>query len=263
MGKVIIMSETTDEPLTFTGFCAGICWGADTSNHEKNFKRGLECLRSRHMRTVEFPQIYMILDGWSARCIRELYTHIIDVTRLQASTRYVDYTDFKYFIPSIISNNPEARDAYEGTMDEIRMTAEYLEKDLGIKREDVANLLPLGMETKIVFRCGLRELINIMEQRLCMRAYHEIRELMEEIKQALVIYSDEWKYLIEEEKIFTPKCESLGYCPERYSCGRKIKKDDFETFVKLADYCHRNGIKDIQDWMDLKAKIEKTMANGG
>ena len=43
MGKVIIQSEyTTENPITMIGTEAGICWGADTSDAKKNYKRGLE-----------------------------------------------------------------------------------------------------------------------------------------------------------------------------------------------------------------------------
>ena len=231
-GRVIILSETCDEPLTFAGKLAGVCWGADTSDHEKNYKRGLDCLQSGHMRVLEYPQIYMIIDGYSARCIRGLYTHIVDVTRLQASTRYIDYKNFDYYTPGVIASNDEAADAYDGAMQQVATTLNYLTNECGVSKEDAANLLPLGMETKIVFRCGLRELINIMEQRLCARAYHEIRKLMYEIIDALRIYSDEWKTLIDEYEVFTPKCNRLHYCPERYSCGREVSKATLERYIK-------------------------------
>ena len=74
-GKVIVMSETTDEPLTLAGYCAGVCWNADVSDQKKNFKRGLQCLKDGHGKVLEYAQVYLILDGWSARVIRELYTH--------------------------------------------------------------------------------------------------------------------------------------------------------------------------------------------
>lgn len=45
---------------------AGVCWGADTDNDEKNYKRGISCLESEHGRTFEFPDVYMIIDGFSA-----------------------------------------------------------------------------------------------------------------------------------------------------------------------------------------------------
>lgn len=83
---------TTRNPITMIGTEAGICWGADTTNEEKNYKRGIDCLENEHGRTFEFPDVYAVLDGYSARVIREWYTHIGGApTRLQASTRYIDY----------------------------------------------------------------------------------------------------------------------------------------------------------------------------
>ena len=49
MGKVIIQSEyTTQNPITMIGKEAGICWGADITDDNKNYKRGLECLENGH-----------------------------------------------------------------------------------------------------------------------------------------------------------------------------------------------------------------------
>ena len=58
------------------GKYAGECWGSDTSDPEKNYNRGLNCLADGHGRTFEFPDVYMTIDGYSARVIREWYTHI-------------------------------------------------------------------------------------------------------------------------------------------------------------------------------------------
>ena len=88
MGKVIVLPETTKDPISLIGRRAGICWGADITNEERNYKRGLDCLESNHGRTLEFVNIETVLDGYSARVIREWYTHIGgSPTRLQASTR--------------------------------------------------------------------------------------------------------------------------------------------------------------------------------
>ena len=71
---------------------AGVCYNANIENDEKNYKRGMDCIKSMHGRTTEFPDVYMVLDDYSARVIREFYTHIGGApTRLQASTRYIDY----------------------------------------------------------------------------------------------------------------------------------------------------------------------------
>ena len=104
---------------------------------------------------------------------------------------------------------------------------EELEK-IGISREDATMLLPLGMETKIVCRTNLRSLIDMAAQRKCNRAFWEYRQLFKDIEDALAFYSDEWEYLVKEEKIFKAKCDILGYCPEKRGCGRKPKKDELE-----------------------------------
>ncbi len=223
MSKIIIQSETTVDPISLIGREAGVCWGADITNIEKNYKRGLDCLASGHGRTWEYPQVYIILDGYSARVIRELYTHIGGgPTRLQASTRYINYQNgFKYVVPPKIKNNLEANDIYNKTMEEILDAMQRLEL-LGIPKEDINMLLPLGMETKVVLRTNLRNLIDMAHQRLCTRAYWEYRLLMKEIMDELKNYSEEWAYLVKH--YFVPKCDEVGYCTEKNSCGRKNKR---------------------------------------
>lgn len=226
MPNVIIQSHTTKNPITMIGEEAGICWGSDTSDPAKNYKRGIGCLENQHGRTFEFPDVYMILDGYSARVIREWYTHIGGMpTRLQASTRYIEYykDDFAYVTPPSIANNPETKEIYDECMDKIIETGYRLARR-GISKEDIAMILPLGMETKIVCKHNLRNLVYMSHQRECSRAYHEYRELFRDVKKALSEYSEEWKYLI--DTYFMPKCEYLGYCPEKYSCGRKPKKSE-------------------------------------
>ena len=223
MGTVIINEETTKNPITMIVKYAGACWGADTTNDEKNYKRGLDCLQSEHGRTWEFPDIYMELDGYSARVIREWYTHIGGApTRLQASTRYIKYDNFQYVVPKSINKDKEAKDTYLDAMDYISVAMHNLER-LGIPREDIAMLLPLGMTTKIVCKHNFRNIADMSHQRMCTRAYWEYRELFNDLKKALSDYSEEWKYLA--DNYLMPKCELFGFCKEKKSCGRKPRKE--------------------------------------
>lgn len=116
MGKVIVQDFTCKEPITMIGTEAGVCWGADISDQKKNYRRGIDCLESEHGRTFEFPDAYMILDGYSVRVIREWYTHIGgSPTRLQASTRYIDYEHgFDYVVPPSIEKDEAASAGYKG-----------------------------------------------------------------------------------------------------------------------------------------------------
>ena len=168
MGKVIILEETTKNPITLIGQRAGVCWGADISDDAKNYKRGKDCVLANHGRTLEYVNVEMVLDGYSARCIREWYTHIGgSPSRLQASTRYIDYTKnggFDYVIPWSIKDNTEALIKYAKCMEDINKTCLKLERDFKIPREDSAMLLPLGMTTKIVDKRNLRNLVDMSHQ---------------------------------------------------------------------------------------------------
>ena len=224
MGTVTLLDGTTRNPITKIGMFAGVCWGADTSDAEKNYKRGWDCIESGHGRTLEVVDVEMVLDGYSARVIREWYTHIGGMpTRLQASTRYIDYRVFDFIIPPSISDNSEAKCRYLTTMNTIQRTAYRLE-EMGLPREDIANLLPLGMTTRIVDKRNLRNLIDMSRQRMCNRAYWEFRELFDDILCALEGYSDEWMTVI--EKTMHAKCNVLGYCPEKHGCGKYQPKED-------------------------------------
>ena len=228
---ITILEETTIKPITLMGERAGVCWGADITNEAKNYRRGLDCINSGHHRVMEYVNVEMIIEGYSARVIREWYTHIGgSPTRLQASTRYIDYKDFSYVTPPAVAGSPEAEAIYTEAMSAIAGACARLE-ECGIPREDAALLLPLGMTTRIVDKRNVRSLTEMSHQRLCTRAYWEYRRLMEDIRRALSAYSEEWKELV--ERCFVPKCEAVGYCTEKKSCGKA------KVFGSLADNLNR------------------------
>lgn len=219
MGTVTILKETTKNPLTLIGERAGVCWGADTGSPEKNRKRGLDCIESGHGRTLEFVNVEAILDGYSARVIREWYTHIGGApTRLQASTRYIDYGQFEYVTPPSIEQDENALARYREAMGAISWALRNMPD---IPREDAAMLLPLGMTTRIVDKRNLRNLIDMSRQRMCNRAYWEFRELFGDICDALANYSEEWAWVV--NNCFMPKCVEKGFCPEKHGCGKYPK----------------------------------------
>lgn len=224
MGNVIILEETTKYPITLIGKRAGVCWGADITDDKKNYKRGVDCITSNHGRTLEYVNVEMIIDGYSARVIREWYTHLGGApVRLQASTRYIDYEHgFDYVVPNSIRNDEKRYQIYTEAIHQINKTLMDLE-DIGTPREDSALLLPLGMTTKIVDKRNLRNLVDMSHQRMCNRVYHEYRKLFGDVCTALYKVSEEWAWIV--DNLFVPKCDYLGYCPEKKSCGRVQKKE--------------------------------------
>lgn len=223
MGTITILPETTKNPVTLMGQRAGVCWGGDTTDPKKNYKRGMDCIISGHGRVLEYVNVEMVIKDYSARVEREWYTHIGgSPTRLQSSTRYIDYAGkgFDYIIPPSVQKNEEALEKYCALMAHINEECRILEQDYGIPKEDVANGLPLGMTATIVDKRNLRNLVEMSHQRMCNRAYWEFRQLFHDIGNALSAYSDEWEWIV--KNLFLPKCDYLGYCTETRPCGKPL-----------------------------------------
>lgn len=234
--KIRLLNGTTELPLQTIGERAGICWNAPTNSEEANKKRAIGCIKSGHGRVMEYVEIEVVLEGASARMMREIYTHIAGTSRLQSSTRYVDETNFDFFVPPKIDNNAINKETYLNVMSAIDDGYFKLLND-GVSKEDAANVLPLGMNSKMVWKINLRSLVNFMNQRLCNRAYHEIRDFAKLLRAALKGMNEEWEWIA--NNLFVPKCEVYRYinpefvfCPEAQCCGRHKKITELHVTPK-------------------------------
>lgn len=224
MGKITILPQTTKDPLQLIGTTSAVCYNADVSNKEKNIKRALDCIHSGHGRVLEWPNVEVIVEGFSAKMMREAMRHIVGTSVLQASTRYIDYEKgFDVITPPAIANNNEAMEVWCKAISDIKMAMGAL-KALGIPKEDYTNLLPLAYQSKMIWKVNLRALVNFMNLRTCSRAYWEIREFSNMLKKALMEYSPEWEIICKE--LFVPKCDAVGYCTEAKCCGRHKTKSE-------------------------------------
>lgn len=226
MGTITILPETTKNPITLMGMRAGTCWNANITDNEKNYKRGLDCIKSGHGRVMEYVNVEMIIDGYSAKVLREYYTHIGgSPSRLQASTRYIDYSKgngFDYVTPQSISKDEDVAATWHSVMRYINTNIQHLINN-GVPIEDATMLLPLAYSSKMVDKRNLRSLVDMSRVRMCSRAYHEYRKMFNDICNALREYSDEWKWIV--DNLFHAKCDEVGYCTESKSCGRKPEKE--------------------------------------
>ena len=115
-----------------------------------------------------------------------------------------------------IDKNILAYETYTDVMFIIQKAYKKLE-DLGIPKEDIANILPLGMESKMVLKINARAILHMVKVRECTRAYWEFRKFIKELKSVVGDLDSEWLKIISYAKV---KCELLGYCNEKNSCGR-------------------------------------------
>ena len=226
MRKIVIDEHTPKDPLTLIGKMVGPCYGSDTSDPEKNKKRGIQCIKDGHYRVLEYATVWFTVSGYSARWAREFYTHIGGApTRTQASTRYIDEGNFDYYIPPSINRDSGAKMEYELAITSIKLAYKRL-VNLGIPKEDAANILPLGMSTTVSCHFNARTLMTMAEQRLCNRALLEYREFMRDFLNELSSYSEQWKELC--DLVMKCKCDKAGWCEEKFSCGKYPKKEEIE-----------------------------------
>ena len=237
----ITLEMITPHPLSFMGKMAGVCWNSDVNDSKKNVNRAIKCIEADHGRLLEFPEVIFIIDECSARMMRELYTHIGGApTRLQSSTRYVDESGFEYYVPNSCQDDPD----YEHAMEEITKSYQNLLAK-GKPKEDAANILPLGMHSKMIWKGNLRTLINFFHKRLCTRALKEIREFTNELKKLIASVDDEWKWIA--DNLFVPLCEqykfrnpNLCFCIEDKGCGRHPKIGDLVITTNKKDTNNEN-----------------------
>ena len=84
-------------PITSIGEVAGICWGADTKDKTKNYKRGIDCLKNNHGRVMEYTDIEVI--DYQCKFIDDDYKPIIDFSSLK---RFI--VSALSFFPIVIRN---------------------------------------------------------------------------------------------------------------------------------------------------------------
>jgi len=187
------------------------------------------CYKSGHMSVMEFADFHFHIEG-----VSRVLSHQLVRSRLasfaQRSQRYVSKDGFKYVTPPSIEfdKDPFVQDIYEKAM-EVNQKAYSALVDLGIPAEDARFVLPNACETVIDVKMNLRELIHLMNTRLCTRAQWEIRN-MAVMMRDLVIEQEPLlaKYLVPKCEINSPYC----YCTEtkKECCGRH--KHISEAFTK-------------------------------
>jgi thymidylate synthase (FAD) len=86
---------------------------------------------------------------------------------------------------------------------------------MGVPKEDARYLLTNACTTDLYLSCNLRELIHIANERLCIRAQWEIRDL---VKQMIALVDPELQFML------VPKCKS-GRIICNSPCGKQ-KEDN-------------------------------------
>jgi thymidylate synthase (FAD) len=160
-----------------------------------------------HVSVIEHASFTFSIEGVSRAMTHQLVRHRI-ASFTQQSQRYVTYDTLeKYVTPQSITENAEAKNIFDETLEKISETYQKL-LNLGVPKEDARFILPNAAKTNIIVTMNARELRHFFNLRCCARAQWEIREIATEmLKQA----KKAAPALFENAG---PSCIELGYCIE-------------------------------------------------
>ena len=136
---------------------------------------------AKHESPLEHCSFTFAIEGVSRITEQQLTRHRIGASYSIQSGRYVNKTNSKTIKPKSIKNICDVT-SFDDAIAFTKKTYDYLIQS-GIPKEDARYLMPQGQATNIIMTMNVRELIHFMQERLCIHAQSEIRELAEEIRK--------------------------------------------------------------------------------
>ncbi|AUN20018.1 hypothetical protein RSJ22_00555 (plasmid) [Clostridium botulinum] len=128
-----------------------------------------------HESPVEHVSFTFSIEGVSRALTHQLVRHRI-ANYSQQSQRYVDGYNFEFVTPPTIKKDDTFKFIYDDFMKECWFKYDYLVSN-GVPKEDARYVLPNATTSNIVVTMNLRSLRHFYDERSCMRAQWEIREL--------------------------------------------------------------------------------------
>ena len=184
---------STPSPIETISEIASICYDSDPKDPLKLVTQLYKC---GHLSVFEHIYFTFKIEGISRACSHQLVRHR-HCSFTQRSQRYCSEDGFGFVVPPTIAEKNDCGD-YEQFMETVADTYTYAQ-EAGIPNEDARYILPNACETELYLSCNLRELIHMANERLCMRAQWEIREL---VKLMVAAVDPELQFML------VPKCES-------------------------------------------------------
>ena len=189
---LVTLIQATPDPINTIAAIASICYDSDPKNPLGLVKH---LYRNGHHSVVEHIYFTFKIEGISRACSHQLVRHR-HCSFTQRSQRYCSEGDFGFVIPPSLDSSYEA-DEFENIM--LRLQERYESLQKSIPNEDARYVLPNACEASLFLSCNLRELIHMSNERLCLRAQWEIRELM---KQMVSLVDPALHFML------VPKCKS-------------------------------------------------------
>lgn len=186
---LVTLIQATPDPINTIAKIASICHDSDPKNPLGLVKH---LYRNGHHSVFEHVYFTFKIEGISRACSHQLVRHR-HCSFTQRSQRYCSEDGFDFVTPPSIDPKAFVKD-----MEDFKDLYEDYQRS-GVSNEDARFVLPNACETSLYLSCNLRELIHMSNERLCMRAQWEIREL---VKQMVSLVAPELQFML------VPKCQS-------------------------------------------------------
>lgn len=186
---LVTLIQATPDPINTIAKIASICYDSDPKNPLGLVKH---LYHNGHHSVFEHIYFTFKIEGISRACSHQLVRHR-HCSFTQRSQRYCSEDGFDFVTPPSIDPKAFAKD-----MEDFKDLYEDYQRS-GVSNEDARFVLPNACETSLYLSCNLRELIHVSNERLCMRAQWEIREL---VKQMVSLVAPELQFML------VPKCQS-------------------------------------------------------
>lgn len=185
----VSLIQATPTPIKTIAQIASICYDSNPKNPMGLVKH---LYRNGHHSVFEHIYFTFKIEGISRACSHQLVRHR-HCSFTQRSQRYCSEDGFDFVTPPSIDPKAFVKD-----MEDFKDLYEDYQRS-GVSNEDARFVLPNACETSLYLSCNLRELIHMSNERLCMRAQWEIREL---VKQMVSLVAPELQFML------VPKCQS-------------------------------------------------------
>ena len=195
----VTLIQATPNPVETIAQIASICYDSNPKNPMALVKH---LYTGGHHSVFEHIYFTFKIEGISRACSHQLVRHR-HCSFTQRSQRYCSEDGFDFVTPPSIDAGRFAND-----IEDIKDWYEAYQNS-NAPNEDARYILPNACATSLYLSCNLRELLHMANERLCIRAQWEIRDLVREMCN---LVDPQLQFML------VPKCKSGRIiCP--HPCG--------------------------------------------
>ena len=174
----VTLVQATPNPIETIAQIASICYDSDPKNALGLVKH---LYKNGHHSVFEHIYFTFKIEGISRACSHQLVRHR-HCSFTQRSQRYCSEDGFEVVKPKSFDalHSEDYEDWYGFFTECVQTLYGGLQKN-DVPNEDARYILPNACATSLYLSCNLRELIHMANERLCVRAQWEIRDLVREM----------------------------------------------------------------------------------